>query len=84
MSDTMTTERTSEVKAPAKTKVDPTEQLKAELGEIELEVTTGYTLADAIREGSSVTKQAVGSWGTGETACALSAALISAKARGYI
>lgn len=36
--------------------------LKAELGAIELR-TMEYTLADAIREGSSVTKQEVGNWG---------------------
>lgn len=53
------------------------------LGEIELK-TMEYTLADAIREGSSVSEQAVGSWGDGETACALTAATIAAKARGYI
>lgn len=42
-----------------------------------------YRLSDAIREGSTVTKQAVGEWGDGETACALSAAVIAAKARNY-
>lgn len=57
------------------------EQLKAELGAIELG-TMEYTLADAIREGSSVTTQAY-SWGKGETACALTAGVIAAKARGY-
>lgn len=58
------------------------EQLRAELGVIELTVNE-YTLADAIREGSSVTTQAVGSFGTGATACALTAALVAAKARNY-
>ena len=59
------------------------EQLKADLGEIELR-TMQYTLADAIREGASVTDQAY-NWGDGaETACALTAAVLSAKARGYI
>lgn len=43
-----------------------------------------YRLSDAIREGSQVTKQAVGSWGTGESACALSAAALAAKARGFL
>jgi hypothetical protein len=52
------------------------------LGEIELQ-TMEYTLADAIREGSSVTDQAY-NWGNGENACALSAAVIAGKARGYI
>lgn len=57
-------------------------QLKAELGAIELR-TMEYTLADAIREGSTVTTQAH-DWGDGSSACALTAAVISAKARGYI
>lgn len=59
------------------------EELKATLGEIEMKVMTEYTLADAIREGSSVTTQEYG-WGNGETACALTAAVISAKSRGYL
>lgn len=57
------------------------ESLKKELGEIELR-TMEYTLADAIREGSTVSNQAY-DWGTGDTACALTAAVIAAKARGY-
>lgn len=56
--------------------------LKAELGEIELR-TMEYTLADAIREGSTVSTQAR-DWGTGDSACALTAAVIAAKARGYV
>lgn len=56
--------------------------MKAELGEIELR-TMEYTLADAIREGSTVSKQAY-NWGNGESACALTAAVIAAKARGYV
>lgn len=59
------------------------DELRKELGEIELR-TMEYTLADAIREGSSVTEQAVGKFGNGLTACALTAAVISAKARGYV
>jgi hypothetical protein len=42
-----------------------------------------YRLSDAIREGSSVSEQAYG-WGNGERACALHAAVIAAKARGYM
>ena len=42
-----------------------------------------YRLSDAIREGATVTEQANG-WGDGENACALHAAVISAKARGYL
>lgn len=56
----------------------------AQLREIELRVMTGYTLADAIREGSQVTKQAVCSWGDTETACTISAAYLAARARGFI
>lgn len=59
------------------------ESTKALLGKIELGVVAGYTLADAIREGSSVTEQATG-WGDGESkACALTAAATAVKARGY-
>lgn len=57
-------------------------ELEAELGTIELN-TMRYTLADAMREGSRHTTQAQG-WGDGESACALSAAAIGAKARGYL
>jgi len=60
------------------------ETLKEELQEIE-QYTEGYTLADAIREGSTATKQEVGDWyGTDNSACALSAAYLAAKARGLI
>ncbi len=59
------------------------DELKSILGEIEMDVLTSYTLADAIREGCSVSKQALG-WGDGETMCALSAAATAAKARGFI
>jgi hypothetical protein len=77
--DTSTTVQTPAV-APAATPVDA---LRATLAEIELDVTTSYTLADAIREGSTVTTQPVG-WGSGFEACALSAGVIAARARGYI
>lgn len=60
-----------------------TETLKRELGEIELNVMQ-YSLSDAIREGSRVTEHCQGGWGNGESACALTAALIAAKARGYV
>ncbi len=59
------------------------ERLKAELGEIELNVLTKFTLADAIREGSTVSTQER-NWGYGNSACALSAAAISAATRGYV
>lgn len=61
-----------------------TELLKTELNLIELDVTTNYTLADAIREGSKVTTHNKMGWGNGDNACALSAAVIAAKSRGYI
>lgn len=67
-----------------RTRVDLDEDTKALLAEIDMRVMTGYTLADAIREGSTVSEQEVGGWGDGETACALTAATIAAKARGYI
>lgn len=59
-----------------------TEVLTDELGQIELGVLTNYTLADAMREGSKVSKQAH-DWGTGDTACAISTVYIAATARGY-
>lgn len=43
-----------------------------------------YRLSDAIREGASVTDKATGSWGDGDSACALHAAVIAAEARGYM
>lgn len=58
--------------------------LRADLAKIEEKVVTGYTLADAIREGCSVTEQAVGAYRKGDNVCALSAGLIAAKARGYV
>lgn len=54
------------------------ELMRKELGEIELDVVTNTTLADAMRAGARVTTQAY-NWGTGETACALTAAVIGAK-----
>lgn len=56
--------------------------LKRQLGEIELNVIGNYTLADAIREGSLVTVKTEG-WGNGYSACAMTAAVIAAKSRGY-
>ena len=42
-----------------------------------------YRLSDAIREGAGITEKAKG-WGDGEQACAMHAAVIAAKARGYM
>lgn len=63
---------------------DPIRELREQLAEIEMGVLTSYTLADAIREGCSVTTQKVGGYGAGREACAMSAAVIAAKARGYV
>lgn len=59
------------------------EMLGAELGAMEMDVTTSYTLADAIREGSKVSEQAHG-WGQGDKMCAMHAAVAAAAARGYM
>jgi hypothetical protein len=51
---------------------------------IGMEVATNYTLADAIREGATVSGQAY-SWTDKEgNMCAMSAAVVAAKARGYM
>lgn len=57
--------------------------LEQEIDAIGLKVETGYTLADAMREGSTVTNQRFGGWIDGGESCALGAAWIAAKARGY-
>jgi hypothetical protein len=59
------------------------EEIKSVIDEIGMDVATSYTLADAIREGSKVTTQEYG-WGNGDTACAMSAAVMAARARGYM
>lgn len=60
------------------------EQLKQMMGEIELGVATRFTLADAIRDGVQVSDQAY-NWTDGEgNMCAMSAAIVAAKARGYM
>lgn len=66
------------------TEIVPVEKLKAELALIEEKVVTGYTLADAIREGCSVTSKLQGAFVQGGESCALGAAWIAAKARGYV
>jgi hypothetical protein len=60
------------------------EALRAELDAIGLDVATSYTLADAMREGSSVTAQKTGGWVDSSSACALGAGYLAARARGYI
>jgi len=60
------------------------EEIRSNISNDELEaMARPFTLADAIREGSTVSDQAY-NWGDGENACALSAAVMSAKARGYM
>jgi len=49
----------------------------------ELKRMTTYRLSDAIREGSKVTTQAR-AWVSGDSMCAMSAAVCAAKARGYM
>lgn len=77
-------ERAGVLRENLATELDLDEETKAMLGEIDMRVRTGYTLADAMREGSTVTTQKIGGWGDGETACALTAATVAAKARGYV
>jgi len=52
----------------------------------ELEEAMSYSLADAIREGSTVTDQMIGGWedDLDGSVCALSAAALAAKARHFI
>lgn len=55
-----------------------------DLAEIEMDVLTSFTLADAIREGATVTSKAEGTFIRGNASCALGSAYISASARGFI
>lgn len=59
------------------------EQLKETLSDQELS-RMNFRLSDAIREGSTVTEHNTRGWGDGESACALHAGIISAKARGFL
>jgi hypothetical protein len=57
-------------------------ELRETLPEFDFERASRYSLADAIREGSSVTEQKVGGWvGEDSSVCALSAGLLAVKAR---
>lgn len=58
-------------------------KLREELGQLEFDVVTSYTLADAIREGCQVSEQTAG-WGDGPKACAMTSAIIAAKSRGQM
>lgn len=67
------------------TTIVPDEAMVDELGVLELETLTSFTLADAIREGSKHVKHVRRSWGNGETTgCALTTALVGAKKVGWI
>jgi hypothetical protein len=81
--DTQTT-TVPAVTDPAPVDATPVDYLRRTLAEIELDTLTSYTLADAIREGCTATTQAVGSYGAGFEACAMSAGVLAARARGYI
>ena len=61
------------------------ELLKAQMAEAELEeLSRPFTLADAIREGALVSEHNPSGWGDGENACALTAAVISARAHNFV
>jgi hypothetical protein len=64
--------------------LEPIRKLREELALIEEKVVTGYTLADAIREGSRVSGKLVGDAVRGASSCALGAGWIAAQARGFI
>lgn len=80
MSDltTSTTEQTVDTEHPAVI------ALRQQIEQIGLEVTTGYTLADAMREGAKVTGQKVGGWVDAANSCGIGAGYLAAKARGYV
>jgi hypothetical protein len=71
------------VQSPAEPVHPAIERLRETLAAVELDVLTSYTLADAIREGSSVTDQKRLGWVDQSSACALGAGFLAAKARGY-
>ena len=65
-------------------KAEELKEMQADLASIELNVLGNYTLADAIREGSLVSQHNQCGWGDGESACAMTAAVIAARARKYL
>lgn len=60
------------------------DRIRQEIDAIGLDVATSYTLADAIREGSRHSEQLHGGYLQEESSCALGAAYLSAKARGFV
>lgn len=61
---------------------DLRESLESDIDAKALERSITLTLGDLVREGSTVTTQCSG-FGTGDKACALSAAAVALAARGY-
>lgn len=57
-------------------------ELVSDIDAVGDKVTKYYTLADAMRDGCKVTAQA-DNWGANGSACALSAAYLGARARGF-
>jgi hypothetical protein len=66
-----------------KTQDEVVAEIKADLDEIEFNVVAKTHLSDLIRLGSARTTKVEG-WGTGEQACALSAAALAGRAAGLI
>lgn len=65
--------------------VEKIEELEETLPDLDIKKAMSYSLADAIREGSTVTDQCVGGWVDDDgSVCALSAAAMAAKARHLI
>lgn len=59
-------------------------EIKADLADIEQNVTGRVHLADLIRTGSRHTEQAIGSFGQERQACAWSAAALTARSMGLL
>lgn len=92
---TPTVPSVSEVKSSTDKLLDEIDQILAEVGDeirayAKVDDDKPYTLADAIREGATATKQAFGAWtNKGETpeeneSCALSSAYLACAARGLV
>lgn len=88
--DIVTEDPSAEAKAEADAVLDEIDRVLdqdavARLREAKKEqVNSNPTLSDLMREGASVSNQAIGSWASAEqnTTCALSAAVLAARARG--
>jgi hypothetical protein len=82
--ETATAPQSTAVDTPAEPLHPAIERLRETLSGIEMDVLTSYTLADAIREGASVTDQKRHGWVDQSSACALGAGYLAARARGYV